>query len=107
MASKCFEKYKKEWSKEAKIATLQHFGDLPDTLVKHIAGEPACVAYSTRVYWPASADGAIPQDYNQKDDDIFLFTFESFAPFTGPEGLKLYKSYSSLETMMDDGWVID
>lgn len=107
MASKCFKKYGKEWSKEARKATLNYFGNLPDTPLKHIVNKQACVGYSKLITIPLYAKEVMPEECEKSEDIIFLFTFEKFSIFTGPTGLKFYNSYPSLEAMMDDGWVID
>ena len=85
---------------------LRLFEKMPFTLVKK-EGEPDCLVYSETFGRSHACLECLVPDCLMEDMTIHMFSFKAFNMFTGPEEPSYYKSYRTLDKMMEDGWVID
>jgi len=97
MASKCMEKYGKEWSSELTKATLNFLNVYPTGIVKHIGDKGYRRMFDNSCFMFFSS--VIPQ--KELLNQVFLFHM-------GKEKQLTYDcSYETVQDMVDDGWAID
>ena len=85
--------------------TRRFFGKEPFTLMKK-EGEPVCLAYSETFGRSQACLECLVPDCVDEDMTIHMFSFKDFHMFTGPEDPSYYKSYRTLDEMIEDGWVM-